>query len=454
MALAAPCPDGAPATVDGFRTELDALWRQGLAGDDVVFRTGVAQQEASLSCVAEPLPPLDAARLHRNRALLAARSGDPLGAARAVASMRRVADGSEDPGADDRWLVESDTLAGFAKTDAAAPPTAEFGTSLAASVFIDGRETQERPLDQPVVVQVVGPDGSMVDATWLPARQPLPTWVQYPPSACDERQGSAGLVQASRQAETAFANLDVDGFREALRTAATGLPCADGVLSPSEAAAIHRLEGVRLYTLGARDSALRSLQQARILDPLGTIEGDALAPGSPLARLWDQAATASPPPWVPVDAPDGLDVRVDGIPSRQRPATVPSVVQLATPTGRVIWTSYVPAMASLPSLAAFAGPTPEQLDLAPARRVYLEDELRRKRSTRRQALLLTGSALLVTSGMAWQANRNAVSDYNGIETAPEHLEGHRRRANAMATAASASGALGAGLFGVVLLFEL
>ncbi len=111
-------------------------------------------------------------------------------------------------------------------------------------------------------------------------------------------------------------------------------------------------------------------------------------------------------------------------------------------------------MASLPSLAAFAGPTPGQRGLAPARRIYLDDEARRKRSTRRQAQLLTGSALLVASGMAWQANRNAVSDDSAIETAPEYLEGHRHRPNAMATVASASGALGAGLFGAVLLFDL
>lgn len=261
------------------------------------------------------------------------------------------------------------------------------------------------------------------------------------------------MVDAASDAETAFASLDVEGFRAALSTAATALPCVDGVLSPSEAAAIHRLEGVRLYTLGAQDSALRSLQQARILAPLGQIEGEAIAPGTPLARLWDQAERSTAPPWIPIDAPEGLRVRVDGIPTRARPATVPSVVQLTSPTGRVLWTSYVPAMATLPPLDFLAGPTPETLDLAPARRLYLEDVDVRKVSARRQGLLLSGTALVLLSGLAWQSNRNAVSDYEAPETLPERLEPLRRRANGMASASVATGLAGSGLIGAALLIE-
>lgn len=449
-ALAGPCPDGASMGSAEVREALDTLWDQGLAGDDVAFRTGVAELEARIACLPAPLEPSDAARFHRNRALLAQRSGDDAGLARALASMRRAA--PEEAGA---WLADSDALAAAAGA-LRVPATAEFGTSLAVQVVVDGRPSNERPLGQPVVVQVFGADGALVDAAWLAARDPLPTWVSYPPVRCDEGAAVArpgALAAAGERAEAAFATLDVEGFQQALREVALGLPCSEAVLSPVEAAAIHRLEGVRLYTLGAERSALRSLQQARILDPLGEMHGQAVSEGSPLAALWARSLTSAPPPWVPVDAPEGVDVRVDGVPSRLRPATVPSIVQLTAPSGQVLWTSYVPAMAPLPALDEVAGLATDAL-LAPARQTYLDDEERRRRSLPKQVLLLSGTGLLVTSGLLWQGNRNTISDYVAPETAPERLEGLRQRANRTATASTVAGAAGALCLGVAVAFEL
>jgi len=447
LALAGPCPEAlAPSAL---REELEELWA---TADDRRFRTGMASVEAQLSCVEEPVAPLDAARLHRNRALLALSSGDHQGAARALASMARAASASDTPEVASGWVDGHPGLAPLG--GAAAPPAmVEFQTSLAATVLVDGVAANQRPVDQPVFVQAFGPDGGLVDAAWISAREPLPTWVAFPPTRCEPGEGSGDLVASSRRAEEAFARLDVEGFRAALEAVATGLPCAEAVVSPTEAAAIHRLEGVRLYTIGANDSALRSLQQARLLDPLGRVEGDAMAEGSPLARLWTQAGQAPPSPWVSIDAPDGLRVRVDGIPSRSRPLTVPSIVQLTTATGRVLWSSYVPAMAELPSLEVFA-PEGSHVDLAPARALYLDDEVRRKRTGQQRALVLAGSGLVLASGLLWQTNRNAVSDYYAPETSPEYLERHRVRANVAGGGSVATGSVGAVLLGVAIALEL
>mgnify|MGYP000686707760 CR=1 FL=1 len=449
LALAGPCADADLLTPVDLRDELEALWS---TSDDRAFRTGMAAVDGQLSCIAEPVEPLDVARLHRNQAQLALASGDERGARRALASMARVADGTDTPEVDDGWLAARSEL-GALDAVGAEPAMVEFRTSLAVTVLVDGKGTNQRPVDQPVFLQAFAPDGSLVDAAWVSARDPLPTWVALPPNRCERTEGTGALAASSRAAEEAFARLDVVGFRAALEQVATGLPCADAVVSPAEAAAIHRLEGVRLYTIGAQDSALRSLQQARLLDPLGTVEGDAMAEGSPLARLWDKAGDSPAPPWVPIDAPDGLSVRVDGIPSRSRPLTVPSIVQLTTKTGRVLWSSYVPAMAELPPLEVFA-PDAERIDLAPARALYLEDEVRRKRTGQQRVLVLSGSAMLLASGLLWQTNRNAVSDYYAPETSPEYLERHRVRANVAGGGSVATGSVGAVLLGVAIALEL
>ena len=102
LALAGPCADADLLAPADLRDELEALWS---TSDDRAFRTGMAAVDSQLSCIAEPVEPLDVARLHRNQAQLALASGDERGARRALASMARVADGTDTPEVDDGWLA-------------------------------------------------------------------------------------------------------------------------------------------------------------------------------------------------------------------------------------------------------------------------------------------------------------------------------------------------------------
>ena len=247
--------------------------------------------------------------------------------------------------------------------------------------------------------------------------------------------------------------LDVPSFAEALRDVAEGLPCVTGRISTRQAAVVHRLEGLRLYTLGAEGSALRSLQQAQSLDPLYRPPEAMVRPGSALESLWNLARTAAPSPWLATVAPEGVSLAVDGTIASTRPAALPSIVQVATPTGAVLWTRYVPGGSSLPDLSgvAQAARARAAAALPPAQQLYLAVARRQARRDRRIGMLLGGVVALTVSGAFYVDNANAAADYRDPITPHADLPAMRQRANRSATASSLFLMGGVGLFGAAFL---
>src|SRR6188508_2994984 len=88
---------------------------------------------------------------------------------------------------------------------------------------------------------------------WLAAAQPAR-------AGCLARSAVAELQTRLADAERAYLELDADGFGRALDDATLMLPCLDGVPPPATAAALHRLDGLRLYAAGEAEEADSSMR--------------------------------------------------------------------------------------------------------------------------------------------------------------------------------------------------
>ncbi|MEZ4318388.1 MAG: hypothetical protein R3F61_12830 [Myxococcota bacterium] len=442
------CGDDA-LTNAAFQESLDGAWSMLLEGDDDAFRAEVYEAEKAIACLQAPVTVVDAARFHRNRALASSLSGDPKGALASAAASFRLA-----PEQAPLWAQENTAYSQLLDQAPDPGPVDEFATSLAARVYTDGSPVPARQTGQPVLVQVFSPEGPPVGGAWIDARSPMPDWVAFPTVSCADDVAIESLVQDVEAAEAAFAALDVDGFEAALQRIASGLPCVDQALRPTQAAAIHRLEGLRLYTSGSRLGALRSFQEAQLLDPAFVPPEALTREGSTLGDLWTRAGSVGSPPWQPVDVPEGVVLRIDGIASSARPATLPGIVQLLTPTGRHLWTRYVPAEAPLPDLAGLGLAAGEDAEsqLPPALALYRQDERKRSRSNLRRGLQMGGAALLVGSGLMYGLNARHVADYRDPTEPPEGLASARIAANRAATASAGLLVLGSVSIGASFVF--
>lgn len=411
-ALAAPCDQ--PVALDVFRQGLDV----GFELEGAELREQVLTSERQLACLEGPLTVEDAAAFHRNRALSSASAGDAESAlAAATASLRLAPEGAG------VWGEANAAFALLLDEPIPSPPHETVPMSLAASVYSDGLAGARRVPGQPVIVQLFAHDGSPRGGAWVSPRDALPVWVSFPEVSCEERLPVGRVVQEVTVAKTAYEELDLGGFRAALQRVAVGLPCVDGVLLPEQAAAIHRLEGIRLATQGASLQTVRAFQEARVLDPSFMPSADLLAPGSRVEGLWKAAGDANPAPWFAMDVPEGATTFVDGLATDRRPATLPSIVQVLGPDGELLRTQFVPSASILPSLDelvvieevdAFAG-------LTPAMRIYREADERQARLRRRQPLRLTGVGLLAASAGLFVGNVVAASTFDDPTTHPDRL---------------------------------
>ena len=429
LALAGPACDKV-ATAEDLSTASNSAFNAMSAGDPQKSQAMLKSLNRMLTCTDAPVPAAQVAEIHRAHAALAQHAGDRRGAiAAAAAAMAAAPDVILTlPGPEGAMLVtEAQSLA--------LPAGVSFGTPLATSVFVNGLPGAMRPVGQPMIVQAFAPGGAHIGSAWVSASAPLPEWVAFPPVDCDRAVPSQELVAEVWHAEAAYAKLDVQGFEDALYNVAVGIPCTAGTVELSQAAAVHRLEGLRQFTHDNASQAIRSFQSAQMLDP-GYTPSEAMFPrGSSLTSLWQRAGSQSAVAWVAVELPPDLTLIVDGIRSRQRPAALPSIVQVTSPSGMVLWSQYVPPGGDLPELSRFLTTSIElEAELTPpALAVYQREGRRRKTRKRRDALWGVGGLLIGASGIAFAANTAAVYDYNQDNWSKARLDDFRRSANISAT---------------------
>jgi hypothetical protein len=447
-AHAAPC-DVVVEVVE-VRAKAEAAWTAALTDRGAELREHVQWLEEHIGCVAGPLTTGDAAIFHRAQAMMALAAGDRRAAVAAAGAALRLA-----PEEVPAWGSTSAPFAVLASEVPTEVISDDFGTSLAARVYTDGRANASRFVGQPLVVQLFAPGGAPVAGAWIAAAEPLPDWVAFPPVRCASEVAVDSLLQHVTRAETAYRELDVATFEASLQAVAEELPCVHARIGTSQAAAVHRLEGLRQYTHGESTSAVRSFQNARGLDPVFTPSEAIVRPESRLEKLWNLAGQAPPSPWATVAVPPGLVLYVDGLGATGRPAATPSIVQLATGAGVVLSTQYVPVGAALPDLAPIAVESTRLAEesMPPALRLYREEGIQRRTHVRQTRLAAAGVAVLTGSAALYVVNVNAVAEYNDTDTPHTRLPGLQQRANAAATASSLLLATGAGLIAASIVFR-
>lgn len=414
---------------DAFLADVSAAWVAAIEDRSADARDIVLGLEAKLGCLSKPLTADQSALFHRAEAVKALHEGDERGAAMAASAAARLAP-------DATW---GDAHAKYNALELSTSRSSEgFATSLAAKVFVDGTATSSRPLGSPVVVQIFAPDGTPVAGGWVKGSDPLPSWVAFPPVSCETAVNVDQIVADVDRASSAYADLDVNGFEAALHGVAAGIPCVTGRVSLSQAAAIHRLEGIRLFISGSESSAIRSFQQAHTLNP-GYHPPEALVPpGSTLDELWVLSKNAPPSPWLSVTVPDGLRLVVDGLSASQRPAATPAIIQIATPSGQVLLSRYVPPGAGLPDLSSLSATaaSAERDRLSPAMQLYREENDKRAARLRRTQLSVAGVITLTAAGVLYFDNALANLEHDDPHTPHTRLEALRKRANNTASVSS------------------
>jgi len=415
-----------------------------LAEDVSTVRAAVSQMETELGCVAVPFTPHQAALVHQARGVASEASGDERAATAAIASALAVDRDSLHP------LIEPLVDRALALGD---PTDEPFGTSLGAVTYVDGQVSASRVVGRPAIVQSFTLSGDLIGTVLLSAGEPLPEWVAFPPFECDEQTSADDLVAGTLEAERAFSKLDVAGFEAALQAAADGLPCTQGQIHMREAAAIHRLEGIRLFVARNKSSAIRSFQAAHSLDP-GQASEVLLTKGSDMAALWERARTQTSSPWIAIDVPDGVHLIVDGLRARERPAALPSIVQVSTPSGVILWTRYIPEGGKLPALEGFTAESArvERDLLPPGSAMYLDHQERRSLRTKRGILVVSSAMALAGSAGLYFGNSVASQTYLHPATPVDERNRYRRIANANGVGSMALFFTGTGLgLGAVLI---
>lgn len=147
-----------------------------------------------------------------------------------------------------------------------------------------------------------------------------------------------------------WATMDEEGFAIAADAIAEDVACLDEPLSPEQAAAVHRVQGLRAFLDGNVDGASGAFQAAAIAEP-GYRLSERLAPeGGKLWRLYQEAADKRPPLVYPMRVPSGFRSWVDGKVADRKAEELPAIVQVGDRD--VQWSAYV-----------VAGQTPDIPDL-------------------------------------------------------------------------------------------
>ncbi len=136
----------------------------------------------------------------------------------------------------------------------------------------------------------------------------------------------------------------------AKHAAMTMLDCLEASVSPSDAAAYHRLMALAAFAT-SRDLAKLEFHAARRIEPGYAIPPEVAPSGHPLVLFYNEAASVNPGEPQVIYPPKDHYVVVDGIRGGQRARGVPTIVQLVAVEGRVQDTVYLLPNQSLPDWA-------------------------------------------------------------------------------------------------------
>ncbi|MCO4744244.1 MAG: hypothetical protein KC912_05610 [Proteobacteria bacterium] len=167
-------------------------------------------------------------------------------------------------------------------------------------------------------------------------------------SDCGETFSNSALDEQLDEAMLAFASLDEAGFMTAATRSAVMVPCVDAPMTPSLAAAYHRVHSVRFFVSAQKPEALGSLRSAFGIDSSATLSTRIAPEGGALFRLQEEALANPGRRNSSLEVPDGYDMMVDGDAGNDVSKDGPHIVQLLD-DGKLSWSGVVPAGGSLPA---------------------------------------------------------------------------------------------------------
>ena len=176
---------------------------------------------------------------------------------------------------------------------------------------------------------------------------------------------SEQLSSVMQQALIDFATLDEDSFFASTQQAEDALPCLDELFLPPNAAAYHRLQGLRAFFNGDDDDTVLAFRAALSIEPDYTISAKLAPEGGKLHRLWTNAQTGPNPFIGSFTAPAGKYAYVDGVETRTYAEDLPNIVQYGPGDGSILWTGYVPANQKPPTELPAAGAAVADVDPDP-----------------------------------------------------------------------------------------
>lgn len=188
---------------------------------------------------------------------------------------------------------------------------------------------------------------------------------------CESPATVQQLMVSLGDAEVAFASMDEGGFAAATTHADQLLSCLSETLTPPDAAAWHRVEGLEAFLAGQAQRASLHFGASRALQPAYRLPTSIAPEGHPLRTAFEQAPTAAE--YLRVGSGDAAWLVVDGRRSETAPVHRPSVVQWVGDDGSIQTTRVVAEASELPAPAEVLQPVvqpepPEAPQLPPAPR--------------------------------------------------------------------------------------
>lgn len=249
-------------------------------------------------------------------------------------------------------------------------------------------------------------------------------------SDCEQPTTAVALIETLGRADSAFVELDLDGFHAAADQAQAELACLGEPLVPADAAAVHRFQALLAF-VDQRDEDVRlAYSAAASLRPDYALSLRVAPDGHPLRAFYDEGARLEPGPTLKLGK-NGL--LVDGTRSEDLVTGRPAVLQLELKSGAIDATEWV----GMPR----DGALPDWVVLAPPE----SDRPQRPKLKLGKPFAIAAGASAVLAGSLYATSWGTRARYLNEETPMEELEGLKKTNHGTLVGAGVAGGLAIGL---------
>ncbi|HND34784.1 MAG TPA: hypothetical protein PLA94_32495, partial [Myxococcota bacterium] len=158
------------------------------------------------------------------------------------------------------------------------------------------------------------------------------------PYGCETGVPFSAIDALLRSQEVSFESLELDSFQVSFSQMQGQLSCVNERISTADAARIHRMTGIALFTEKKNDQAARAFAAARLLDPAWSFP-ESIPEGIALRKVWESSLAEHKTEVVSIGLPGSWVV--DGVVSTRRPSDWPSLLQEER-RGSIYSTQYLP----------------------------------------------------------------------------------------------------------------